>query len=50
MDEQSKIEFIEVFKKRTKAFALRIIRLYQTLPKTEEARIIGRQLYGLQLL
>jgi len=29
---------------RTKAFALRIIRLYSALPKTTEAQVIGRQL------
>jgi four helix bundle protein len=29
---------------RTKAYALRIIRLYVSLPKTTEAQIIGRQL------
>jgi four helix bundle protein len=29
---------------RTKAFALRIIRLYSALPKTTEAQIIGKQL------
>jgi four helix bundle protein len=29
---------------RTKRFALRIIRLFAALPKTEEARVIGRQL------
>jgi len=28
---------------RTKAFALRIIRLYSTLPKTTEAQVLGRQ-------
>ena len=28
---------------RTKAFALRIIRLYTSLPKTTEAQVIGRQ-------
>jgi len=28
---------------RTKAFALRIIRLYGALPKTTEAQVIGRQ-------
>jgi four helix bundle protein len=27
----------------TKRFALRIIRLYRSLPKTEEARIVGKQ-------
>jgi len=30
-------------RKRTKAFALRIIRLYCSLPKTTEAQVIGRQ-------
>jgi len=29
---------------RTKAFALRVIRLYGALPKTTEAQIIGKQL------
>lgn len=29
---------------RTKAYALRIIRLYISLPKTTEAQVIGRQL------
>ncbi len=29
--------------KRTKDFALRIIRLYATLPKTTEAQVIGKQ-------
>ncbi len=31
-------------KTRTKAFALRIIRLYGALPKTAEAQVIGKQL------
>jgi four helix bundle protein len=30
-------------KTRTKAFALRIIRLYGALPKTTEAQVIGKQ-------
>lgn len=30
-------------KERTKAFALQIIRLYTTLPKTTEAQVIGKQ-------
>jgi four helix bundle protein len=38
------VEFAEQFKKRTKLFALRIIKLFQALPKTEEAKIIGKQL------
>ena len=29
---------------RTKSFALRIIRLYASLPKTTEAQVIGKQL------
>ena len=31
-------------KNRTKAFALRIIRLYQALPKSGEAQVIGKQI------
>jgi four helix bundle protein len=31
-------------KTRTKAFALRIIRLYQALPKSGEAQVIGKQI------
>jgi|SRR5579864_267798 len=31
-------------KTRTKAFALRVVRLYKALPHREEARVIGRQL------
>jgi four helix bundle protein len=34
----------EVSRERTKAFALRIVRLFRQLPKAEEARIIGKQL------
>ena len=34
----------EVLKRRTKSFAIKIIRLFRSLPRTEEARIIGRQL------
>ena len=30
-------------RERTKAFALRMIRMFVALPKTEEARVIGRQ-------
>jgi four helix bundle protein len=32
-------------KERTKAFSLRIIRLYSALPKSTEAQIIGKQLF-----
>ena len=34
----------EALKIRTKDFALRVLRLYRSLPRTEEARILGRQL------
>ena len=30
-------------KARTKAFALRIVRLYSSLPKTTEAQVLGKQ-------
>jgi four helix bundle protein len=36
-------EFGEEMKKRTKAFAVRIIKFYKQLPKTDEARVLGRQ-------
>lgn len=39
-----KIEFSRVFKNRTRQLALNIIRLYQALPKSGEAKIIGNQL------
>ena len=29
---------------RTKAFALRIVRMFSTLPKTTEAQVLGKQL------
>lgn len=44
MEESIKIDFIEAFKKRTKKFVIDHIHLFRTLPKTEEAKIIGRQL------
>ncbi len=31
-------------RKRTKNFAVEIVRLWRTLPRTEEARVIGKQL------
>jgi len=34
----------EVLRKRTKAFAIRIVNLFKSLPRTEEARVIGKQL------
>ncbi len=38
------IEFSETFKRRLKQFVLRIIKLYQFLPKSGEAQIVGKQL------
>jgi four helix bundle protein len=40
----SKMEFAESLRKRTKKFAIDVIKMYRNLPKTEEARIVGRQL------
>jgi four helix bundle protein len=37
-------EKAELLKKRTKRFAIDIVRLFRTLPRTDEARVIGRQL------
>ncbi|MFY9659676.1 MAG: four helix bundle protein [Terriglobales bacterium] len=34
----------EALKIRTKDFALRVLRLYRSLPRTDEARILGKQL------
>ena len=39
-----RIDFAEMFKSRTKQFVVDNIKFYRTLPKTEEAKIIGRQL------
>ena len=43
METNNKIDFIIALKARTKQFVLDSIGFYQKLPKTEEARIIGRQ-------
>ena len=37
-------DFAEAIRNRTKKFVVDNIRFYRTLPKTEEAKIIGRQL------
>ncbi len=34
----------EELKNRTKSFAIRVIKLFRSLPRTEEARVIGRQI------
>lgn len=36
--------FNDEMRNRTKKFSLRVIKLFQSLPKTEEAKILGRQL------
>ena len=33
----------EILKDRTKLFAIRIVKLFRALPKTDEARILGKQ-------
>ncbi|HXG37815.1 MAG TPA: four helix bundle protein, partial [Bacteroidota bacterium] len=33
----------EELKQRTKQFAIRIVRLFRSLPRVEEARIMGKQ-------
>lgn len=38
-----KNDFIELFRNRTKKFALNAIKIFQLLPKTDEAKIIGKQ-------
>jgi len=44
MENNERVEFAEAFKKRTQKFVVDNIKLFRTLPKTEEAKIIGRQL------
>ncbi len=40
----SKLEFATQMQARTKKFAIEIIRFFTKLPKTVEARVLGRQL------
>lgn len=40
---ETKTDFIEKFKGRTKKYSLQAIRIYKRLPKSEESSIIGRQ-------
>ncbi|WP_207532246.1 four helix bundle protein [Desertivirga arenae] len=44
MNEPDKVEFIEKFKRRTKKFVIDNILLFKNLPKSDEARILGKQL------
>ena len=41
---KGKFEYREQLKQRTKLFALRVVKLFQSLPKTVESQIIGKQL------
>ena len=41
---EGKFEYREQLKQRTKLFALRVVKLFQSLPKTVESQIIGKQL------
>lgn len=43
LDDKGK--FVEEFKIRTKAFAVRCIYLFRKLPKTTDAQLIGKQLF-----
>ena len=43
-ENNQRIELAEAFKARTKKFVLDNIIFFKSLPKTEEAKIIGRQL------
>ena len=44
MENDLKADFVTKFRERTKRFVVDTIELYRSLPKTEEARIIGKQL------
>jgi len=44
MEDNSKAAFAEIFRQRTKKFVVDNIKFFRTLPPTEEAKIIGRQL------
>ncbi|MFD2288788.1 four helix bundle protein [Pedobacter petrophilus] len=43
MENVTKVDFVTAIKARTKQFVLDSIKFYQTLPKSEEGKIIGRQ-------
>jgi len=40
----NKFEFAVKMQARTKAFAVQVVKFFNKLPKTDEARVIGRQL------
>jgi four helix bundle protein len=43
MNNGDKLDRAEGLKRRTKEFALRVVRMFKALPRGEEARIMGRQ-------
>lgn len=44
MEERKETSQSEQLRDRTKAFALRIVRLFRSLPKSTEAQVLGKQL------
>jgi four helix bundle protein len=44
MTTSTKVDFINAFRQRTKLAALRVIKLYQGLPHSGEAQVLGKQL------
>lgn len=38
------LEFAQQMQQRTKTFAIQVVRFFGTLPKREEARVLGRQM------
>jgi four helix bundle protein len=40
----SKLDFAVQMQARTKAFAIQVVKFFTKLPKTDEARVLGRQL------
>jgi four helix bundle protein len=44
VDTYGALERAEQLKRRTKLFALRVLKVFQSLPKLDEARVVGKQL------
>lgn len=44
MNTNNKLEFAVMMKARTKGFAVQVVKFFGKLPKTDEARVLGRQL------
>jgi len=42
----NKLEFATKMQARTKVFAVQVVKFFVKLPKTDEARVLGRQLLG----